>query len=982
MPLPPPPPGPPPNASRSQSASGLSESSSKHLLNPAPRPKNRQPPALGTSLEPVPPTPAGWYDEDLVVSPSKTNAPLHIDTTNVLRGASVVTIDEGESSTSISVSNPSTAGGLLRSSAVRDSSAQGIRERRSYSRPGKERNPDAPSGASSGSNLWSESVEIVTPADLILPTSGGTLSRRRIVTKSTIGSNSKDTLDDRPQSATSLDSMGVQMTDDSSRSTPRADSARYRITPRFLTQTPPFSPNGEPYSPTVSRDGSPALPPKALPTPPPQRYNDLVSSYVLASGGDDRPTNQDLRKSNDESAIPSLLNIDGAAVPSKAEGNFVHDAIERHREFIKAEQRADSADERLYLFSEYVIAESAIRRQRYAQVWNTGGFNEQKVRERLFQIPSKPPTAQSGLRESTTMLPIEPPSPASATDVPQMRLDSQWGNNYQPCLSPIASASMSNGHDELSSRGRTPSRWWESQTGSGSDGAARKVERSKRESKYMGLPRELREAMQEESARNPSGLGPSQAVEYGLNEYPPEKVGWHEQESAPTPPPPPAAPQHHRSGSTSQTEEPRKLDVSRLVTLPPPYPRHHPAVNNNHPDLTSYRTLVRAVSDLTEVSATKGRYRSRLQQTRDDSQKNTAENRRLFRTNLHSQIEEGSISYAEAAEAEGALKIEESQLERKRVMSDFEEFQNAVLKPLHELLSERLKKTTYYFDDLRSKLFDEGLQRDPNQTQEEGDEHPELLEKLTQLKWLFEAREQLHREVYELLSERNDRYKAIAVLPYRQSGDLEKVRGTEDFFYNDGQDRLVSFEAETLKRHEMFMDVIEENVTRGVEIQLSAFWDIAPPLLTILQSVPADLRAFAVQVPRNEYDENPIYHRYPLQYMYSLLSHAQRSTYQFIESQTNLLCLLHEAKTGVMIARCKLLEAQRLKSGDSEERVREEIKSVTRREEETLTADLKDKVATVEGQWTEALGSQLADTKRRVEDRLVQQGGWDVMEET
>ena len=235
--------------------------------------------------------------------------------------------------------------------------------------------------------------------------------------------------------------------------------------------------------------------------------------------------------------------------------------------------------------------------------------------------------------------------------------------------------------------------------------------------------------------------------------------------------------------------------------------------------------------------------------------------------------------------------------------------------------------------------------------------------------------------MFELLSERNERYKAYALLPYQQSANLEKVRGTENFFVSDGQDRLVTFEAETLKRHEIFMDVIEENVTRGVEVQLSAFWDIAPPLMMVLQSIPEDLDNIGIQIPPTEYEENTTYHRFPLQYLYSLLSHTQRSTYQFIESQTNLLCLLHEAKTGVMASGCKLIEAQRLKGGEDEDTVRSEVRAVTKQQEQSLTADLKEKVEMVEGQWTEALGSRLEYTKRRVKDRLIRQGGWDDMED-
>lgn len=52
-------------------------------------------------------------------------------------------------------------------------------------------------------------------------------------------------------------------------------------------------------------------------------------------------------------------------------------------------------------------------------------------------------------------------------------------------------------------------------------------------------------------------------------------------------------------------------------------------------------------------------------------------------------------------------------------------------------------------------MFDEG-RVDADMPQEEGDDRPELLEKLTLLKWISETRETLHRAIY-IISERNRR---------------------------------------------------------------------------------------------------------------------------------------------------------------------------------------------------------------------------------
>jgi hypothetical protein len=180
-----------------------------------------------------------------------------------------------------------------------------------------------------------------------------------------------------------------------------------------------------------------------------------------------------------------------------------------------------------------------------------------------------------------------------------------------------------------------------------------------------------------------------------------------------------------------------------------------------------------------------------------------------------------------------------------------------------------------------------------------------------------------------------------------------------------------------LKRYEDVMAVIEQNVTRGVEAQLSAFWDIAPGLLAIVQQVPPRLQSFEILVPLQEYEETPAYLDFPLQYLYSLLAHAGRSAYQFIESQINLLCLLHEVKTGVMVAGSRLLETQRLLEGEDLAGVDQEMKAIRADEERRLTDDLKEKVGLVESQWNEALGQGLEDCKTRVENYLTEQGGWD-----
>jgi hypothetical protein len=380
---------------------------------------------------------------------------------------------------------------------------------------------------------------------------------------------------------------------------------------------------------------------------------------------------------------------------------------------------------------------------------------------------------------------------------------------------------------------------------------------------------------------------------------------------------------------------------------------------------------------LEEVKTTKERFSTKMKTLKEQDSASLTDRKSQLRYNIQENVQNGVMTFADAANAEAEFQAREDKRAQDAVQNIFDGFQTEVANPLHALLCERIIKVTASIEHLKGRLSSDALELNPNQTQEEGDEQPELLEMLTLLKWLFELREQLHKEMFELEDERNDLYKDIIVLPYIQSKNEQKVKEARDFFSHDAQDRKVVFEKDILKRYEEFLNVIEANVTRGVEAQLSAFWDIAPGLLAIVQKVPWRLQGFEVLIPPQEYEETPVYLEFPLQYLYSLLAHAGRSAYQFIESQINLLCLFHEIKTGVMTASSRLLETQRALEGEDAARVDQETRAIRADEERRLTEDLKDKVGLVESQWDEALGRGLEDCKARVEAFLVQQGGWD-----
>ncbi len=1016
MPLPPPPPGLPPSTrSQSMSRSSDGSASGRSFTAAIPAPSTRRPPGHGTSLGPVPPTPADWVEEDVSqqdAPASRVGRQLHIDTRNVPSNLDAITSLDTHSA--VPPQNNSSNGRqsrharqnssntqLFRSPAVRNSSAKGIRERRSESRNGREGRLGDESAVSISGNPWQEAMDSVKPSDLVLPQGGTNLSRRRTVTKSTPRSGrSLQSPEAALSSAPSTQSSGAGLSLPSSNCTAHPDSTNSGSFPESSTPTPPFSPGAKSFSHISPNENSPPLPPKSLPTTPPQHYGEYLNnpSRLAPPGNQARPVSHILHVPNPNVIQPPLNPSGPSSRQSVGQSRslesaeaFRQRAIDRHGAFVEKEATSRSERENMEHFVRYIFTETKVRRERYAKVFEdmspaTSIFFEDILR---FQSDGEPSEVAVGPQPERLSYPqrSELQSRLNPSGGAQGRPESAWWNGYVPALSPIASMSIDTGLDEMESRGRAPSRWWESNSsGSKHDGGSRGIERTKRESKYMGVSRSSLDLPQSgflESNSSSSNMsrvtaGPSGRRTYGPHEYPPEKVEWKDSESS-LPPPPfgPLTP-----GSASLTPDSRKLDVSRLVTLPPPYPRHHPAVNNSHPELASIRTIVRSLSDLSNVTDIKEQNASKNTMLREEAQQKASSRRSGLRAQIRDQIDAGTMSYADAAEAESKLDEEELQKEKQRKQVEFDEYQTSVVSPLHARFSEQIAKATASFDQLSGRLFNDAQERSPNLTQEEGDEQPELLEKLTQLKWLFETREQLHREIYDLLSERNDKYKAIVILPYQQACNESKLAEAEAFFATDALDRKLSFEQETLRRFEAFNDVVESNVVRGVEVQLSAFWDIAPSLLQVLQKIPADLRGFDVQIPPDEFDDNPGYADHPLQYLYSLLSHAQKSTYQFIESQTNLLCLLHEIKSGVMNAGCSVMRTRRVVAGEgSDGGVERDVREVRAEEEERLTRDLKEKVGTLEGLWREALGEEMDGVQGRVREWLVERGGWDDEEE-
>ncbi|KAF6813790.1 hypothetical protein CMUS01_12761 [Colletotrichum musicola] len=947
MPLPPPPPGPPPASSRSQSLQSTNRTST-----PMASPPTRRPPPSGvTALGPVPPTPANWEDhpdEPIRAPPGRGSPGLTIDT-----ASATSSMQTGESSNSGALSS---GGSLSRARAVRHDKT--IVQRRAESR----------TRYSTSHSSIDGTINPVQLSDIVVP-NDSSLSRRLTINKSTPRSGDRIG-DDTPR------------TDEPS-TTPRAPNSNHR--PCIEAATPPFSPH--PSKPIQMGSGSPGVIPKALPTPPPQTRS--------ASSSQTRLRSMTPAAEASSSASASASSTKHVVITQTAD-QFCRETIERFQAFAVKESTVATDADRVRLFADFIVSESRIRRERYSSAIGAMGSEIFDLTRDLFRPmaarresgvsqaewtpqSSEPTRSHRGSLNSvyreTPGESSSAPTSANVTISPAGGTpnNANWTSNYMPSLSPILSMSVSDNLDEADSRGRPSSRWWEAD----STGAGGKMyERTKRESKYMGVPKEAREALQ--WVDSPQTLdGPSDGR--SSSEYPPEKTRWHGSEPESTPQPLRYSTQSLTSSGSPTTPNPAHLDVSRLVTLPPPYPRHHPALNNNHPELTETRSAVRQISDLSEVEAAKERFQVTSHKKREEAAKAASERRQALRANLQQEVNVGNMTFAEASAIEQDSVAAEKDKQKELGRTEFEQFQSQVVMPLNDLITSRINKATALFDHLAKNLFDD-VSSAADMPQEEGDDKPELLEKLTLLKWIFEAREMLHRAIYDILTDRNDRYREVVLTPYRLAGNQEKLHNAEGFFAEDAAKRQLAFAQEVLARTQEFQYVVEQNVMRGVEVQLSAFWDIAPPLRRLLEKIPAGLDDFNIQIPAAEYEENPSYHIHPLQYLFSLLLHTEKSTYQFIESQTNLLCLLHEAKEALTHAKAKVVQSE-VEDGEGREYAAEEREARAQhlrlQERQMLTDDLQEKVRVVQDQWTSALGENIKSVKQMLGEYLLQTGGWD-----
>ena len=956
MPLPGPPPGAPPPGARSQSLNRYAPSSRSNSIaseRSIDAPPQRRPTAAASStLGPIPPTPADWIDPD-AAPPQQVMPDRQMSSTPEGAEYHPLRIDTG--------ATPDT--GLSRRHAKRDGSAQGLRERRSRSRADRSSRIFSPADAAQSN-------------DLVFATTDGSISRRREHTR-TISAVVDHNIDSSSGSSGAT-KKPIAVT---------SNSAKSVLTP--------------PYTPAVGKS-----------------TDDLSRKPLLRASGSassDRPISHLLHQPlEDSSTMPAALTpsrpaSSGSARPSAKLDPFALQAIERHRAFVEKEALSTSDEERLELFANFMVHESRLRRDRYTIAYNAMAGDILDLTRDMWRsytkqgkrvvtpstmssfdatVPSsasdgQPASAQGNMPSSASSYgdytPGTDANSLNEFESPGMeRSDSrQWGETFKPSLSPIPSMAVSTVPDEGSSRGRQPARWWEQgSSGEGSIGKPDRIQKTLRETKYMGInPAMLQDNDQPtpNSGRHTGSTpGPSnQAFAYGPDEYPPEKVGWHENGDFETPIP---TPSHLRKSSTPGG---MSLDVSRLVTLPPPYPRHHPALNNNHPLMADLRGWHRELADRSRVQEIRDAYFDQDFAIQKEQQEAAKERKAKLRLSIQGKIANGSISFADAAQAESDFDLEEAERGKASARSNFDVFETSLAQPLNALLTERLHRADTCINQLRVELQARNESSDPNQAQEEGDEEPERLEKLTLLKWIFEAREQLHKEMFDFHADRAAKYSEVILTPYRIARLQAKMDEATAFFAKDSRDRQTAYTKDSVKRFVELQSIMELNVSRGVEDQLSAFWDIAPGLLELIQHLPANPAELEIHIPNEEYDENPVYQDHPLQYLYSLLSHAQKSAYQFIEGQINLLCLLHEVRTTTTKASLKVLEIERSAANPGDESVIAEMEGAMIVQEERLTEDLKEKVGEVERQWNEALGDGIEDCRERVRGFLEETGGWE-----
>lgn len=719
--------------------------------------------------------------------------------------------------------------------------------------------------------------------------------------------------------------------------------------------TPPFSPENRMIKrkPVKFITPSPVTeePPKQLPTPPPagEREN-----------GRDRPISHLLHLPN-MSPVDMKLQAPLLKDEETMDGFYVS-ALERHRKMIRSESSAQSDEKRVKLWLDFVVKECRLREERYPAAVKKMKSDIVAQLATAFSAPERPTQELSPISPVLRGMDEEDVEMGNSEEANRRRPDSQWWGQYINSTTLEGQVALdARIRDEESSRGRTSSRWWEASIEGGSRAdsdhfAVRSDGMGDEEfgfgrSRHARAPRASLREIAEHVTTPRNSMHPEEYA--GSAAYPPDRKYSRSR----------SRPAASRTRSIPARRVKTSLDIAPLLTLLPPYPRKYPAVNNAHPQLAVFRNLVRTLNDLSTVNAVKRDFNGA-----STARKEAFALEALKRRNQHSEYiqqlyttRNGNgngpskrFSFDQLESINSDFQAREDTLSEEALKSEFDLFQSQVVDVAHSDLQERIVAASAAYSDLVKEIKSSADASSGGQ--EEGDEVPEVLEKLTCLKWLFDVREQLHREVADLLAERNRRYKEVVITPFFVSREADKIREAEDFFNRDENTRRLAADQESLARYSGFLDIVENNVIKGVEKQISAFWEVAPLIVECFEKIPVDLTNVHPIVPPEEFHENPAYLREPLRYLLAKIMQAERSVYQFVEGQTNLLCLLHEIKTLNVAASWKV-------KCSNDQRKQDEGRN---REELVLTEDLKEKVKMLESEWQESLGSVCEEIKERV----------------
>lgn len=730
-----------------------------------------------------------------------------------------------------------------------------------------------------------------------------------------------------------------------------------------MTPKPPLAPF-PPQQNNVKRKpvklNLPYEPPKQLPTPPPAgiewdgKFRNVAHPLHTRGG----------------QIQPPLIEEDENEMDV-----FYVSASERHRRAIMLEASATSDEERVGVWLDYVIKECELRTERYPRaVRKMKPSLTAKLLTAFSEAKTQNPSPISPIMEGMEGMDEDVEMTNNSQEVRRRRPETQWwgqylGNNPVDNNPTNAAALEARIRDEESSRGRTSSRWWEASAeggsvvsdhfavrsdGMGDDefGIARSSHRYSRTARAS-----LREIAEHVTLpRN----APNVPIE--SQAYPPDRKTMSVSRSR-------SRPAHSRTRNPARPIK-TNLDIAPLLTLLPPYPRVYPAVSNSHPQLAVFRNLVRTLNDLTSITATKRDFNAA-----SSSRKEASTMESLQRRSQHSEYiqslyapsqtggnkAEKRLSFDQLESLNTEFQAREDAFAEEWLKEEFDRFESQVVNVVHRELQERISAASAAYNDLSANII--GNADTPRGGQEEGDELPELLEQLTCLKWIFDVREQLHRELFDLLSERHRRYKQVKTTPFFTARQADKIQQAEEFFAQTESQRRLTADQESLSRYEGFLDLVESNVIKGVEKQISAFWEIAPLIMECFEKIPQDLTNVHPIVPPEEAHENPAYLREPLRYLHAKIQMAEKSIYQFVEAQTNLLCLLHEVKSLSVAAGWKVKISG---SGSSGAEKMKKLEASKEREEAVLTEDLKEKVKMLESEWMESLGSVFEEIKERV----------------